>query len=231
MPLLRGPRWLRASSVPMEAQAAYALWAEQYPPHPHNPLMEVEQDVLAPLIAQVKAPVRALDVGTGTGRYLPMLRATGAQMVAAIDLSMPMLARHAASAGRACADACRLPFGDGLFALVTASLMVGDVERLDGWTCEMSRVLEPGGHLIYSDFHPAWADEGWRRTFQTPDGRDIEVGYWPHSLGDHQAALGAASLEIETVREPRWDRRRPPVVIAFKAVKRQMFSPLRSAST
>lgn len=214
------PRWLRSTiDPPMEAQAAYALWAEHYPPRPHNALMEAEQGVLGPLIAQVRAPARALDVGTGTGRYLPLLSATGAGLVVGLDLSMPMLAKHASGTNRVRADGCCLPFGDGVFELVTASLMVGDVEALAPWVSEMGRVLRPGGHLIYSDFHPAWSHEGWQRTFKTREGRMVEVGYWPHTLEAHLAALGAASLQVRTIREPRWDGRKSPLVLVLHAVK------------
>ena len=64
----------------LDAREAYALWADTYVPWPHNPIMETEQAVVAPLIAST-APVRALDVGTGTGRYLSLLASTGARGV------------------------------------------------------------------------------------------------------------------------------------------------------
>ncbi len=203
---------------PLPAREAYALWAETYPPWPHNALMQVEQDVLAPLIAST-APSRALDVGTGTGRYLAALEATGASLVVGLDFSMAMLSRHAAGTLRICADAYRLPFPDDAFDLVTSSLMVGDVERLGDWAGEVARILSPGGHLIYSDFHPAWTEEGWRRTFHTCDGHVIELGYWPHALDAHLAALADASLHVRTIREPRCAGRRSPVIAAFHAVK------------
>ena len=34
----------------------------------------------------------------------------------------------------------------------------------------MARVLAAGGHLVYSDFHPSWAQRGWSRTFRAADG-------------------------------------------------------------
>jgi malonyl-CoA O-methyltransferase len=200
---------------------AYALWAESYPPWPHNALMRAEQRVMVPLIAAT-TPSRALDVGTGTGRYLPHLEATGAALVIGLDLSMSMLSRHVGPSLRVCADAHRLPFDEGAFDLVTASLMVGDVERLADWVHEMARVLTPGGHLIYSDFHPAWAAEGWRRTFRTVDGRLVELDFWPHTIDDHLAALSGASLHVRTVREPRLGGRRSPVVVALHAIKRRV---------
>ena len=74
----------------LPASEAYALWAETYPPWPHNPLMEVEQAVVAPIILST-TPMRALDVGTGSGRYLPLLASTGARLVVGVDCSLPML--------------------------------------------------------------------------------------------------------------------------------------------
>ena len=208
---------------------AYALWAENYPPHPHNPLMRAEQSAMAPLVASTR-PRRALDVGTGTGRYLPLLVAAGARLAVGVDLSMSMLARQPQPAPLVCADALRLPFADGRFDLVISSLMLGDIEDLDRWIREAARLLRCGGDLIYSDFHPSWATERWRRTFETVDGRSFELPYFPHAIDDHLAALDRGGLEVRTIREPRLgrsdrsavgrQRRQLPTVLVVHAVKR-----------
>jgi SAM-dependent methyltransferase len=211
-------RWFGFTTMPMPARDAYGLWADTYPPWPHNPLMQAEQAVVAPLIVAA-APRTALDVGTGTGRYLPHLLEAGARVVVGVDLSLAMLSRHIQAARRVCADACRLPFPDASFDLVLSSLMVGDIERLPDWTREAARVLAPGGHLIYSDFHPAWSIEGWRRTFRSRDGQLVELEYFPHAIDEHLSALKLASLGVRTIREPRLAGRKAPVVIALHAVK------------
>jgi malonyl-CoA O-methyltransferase len=218
MPQGRLARWFGFTTMPMPARDAYRLWADTYPPWPHNPLMQAEQGVVAPLIAAA-APLTALDVGAGTGRYLPHLTETGARLVVGVDLSLAMLSRHTQAARRVCADACRLPFPDASFDLVLSSLMVGDIERLPLWTCEAARVLAPGGQLIYSDFHPAWSIEGWRRTFRTRDGQLVELEYFPHAIDEHLAALKQAALAVRTIREPRLAGRKAPVVVALHAVK------------
>jgi SAM-dependent methyltransferase len=143
----------------LPAKFAYEMWAATYPPVAHNPLMRVEQEVVRLLLEPLQAS-RALDVGTGSGRCLPLLAATGARTVLGLDLSFAMLGREGVKAPRVCADACRLPFRRGAFDLINASLIVGDVADLGGWMCEMARALAPGGHLIYSDFHPSWAKHG-----------------------------------------------------------------------
>jgi len=152
-------------------------------------------------------------------------------LVLGLDFSLAMLT-HSAGRGRVCADACRLPFKRASFDLVNASLMVGDVADLAGWTREMSRVLSAGGHLVYSDFHPSWAQHGWTRTFRGADGALHEVSYHPHAVDDHLAALEHAGLHILAIEEPRFTedgepaikafRRRwgdPQVVVVFHAVK------------
>lgn len=197
----------------------YALWAEHYPPRPHNPLMETEQSVVAPIIASL-SPKRALDVGTGTGRYLPLLASAGARVIVGLDMSLPMLGHNECGRPRVCADACRLPFPDRSFDLVCSSLMAGDVEDLGGWVREAARVLSPGGHLVYSDFHPSWNTERWRRTFRAVDGRRIELAYFAHSIDQHLKWLEEAPLDVRTIREPRIDGRTKPVVAVFHAVKR-----------
>ncbi|MBI3492807.1 MAG: class I SAM-dependent methyltransferase [Acidobacteria bacterium] len=216
----------------LTAQAAYELWADTYPPIAHNPLMRVEQDIVARLIAQQRA-TRALDVGTGSGRYLPLLASTGARVVVGLDFSRAMLARCAPGANRGFvrADACRLPFRRAAFDLINASLMVGDVCDLGAWSREMARTLTYGGHLIYSDFHPSWAQHAWRRTFHDADGQTHEMSLQPHAIDDHLAALEAAGLQVLAIREPRFEdntdasvktfRRQwgnPPVVVVFHAV-------------
>jgi SAM-dependent methyltransferase len=216
----------------LSAHDAYELWAETYPPVAHNPLMHVEQEVVEPLLARLRA-TRALDVGTGSGRYLPLLRATGASVVLGFDFSLAMLRRGAsgpstalrAGHARVCGDACRLPFKRGAFDLINASLMVGDVADIGLWSREMARVLANGGHLVYSDFHPSWAQRGWSRTFRSADGGLHEVSFHPHSIEDHLTALERAGLRVCTIREPRFTTQRHASEPGIKAFRRRWGNP------
>jgi malonyl-CoA O-methyltransferase len=228
----------------LSTRAAYDLWADTYAPLAHNPLMRTEQAIVEPLLLRLRAR-RALDVGTGTGRYLPILASASAAVVG-VDSSWAMLARVGAELARPetrgpaerarpetllCADAIHLPFRRGTFDLINASLMVGDIADLHGWTREMARALALGGHLVYSDFHPTWTEHGWRRTFQSADGATHDVAFEPHAIEQHLSALADAGLRVETIREPRlvdddasvrafrkrWGN--PPVVAIFHAIK------------
>jgi malonyl-CoA O-methyltransferase len=206
------------SRTRLAPQDAYELWADTYPPWAHNPLMEAEQAVVEPIVRAAR-PRRALDVGTGTGRDLAILSDAGARTVVGVDLSLAMLRQKASDRPCVCADGCRLPFAGGTFDLITSSLMVGDVEDLAGWIRETTRVLARGGTLVYSDFHPSWAERGWARTFRAADGELRELGFYPHTIEQHIGLLEGASLEVRAIREPRVASLPAPVVAVFHAVK------------
>lgn len=212
----------------MAARDAYELWAETYPPYAHNPLMTAEQDVVTRRLSTIRATT-ALDVGTGSGRCVPLLEGTGATLVVGADLSIGMLRRNE-SRHRVCADANQLPLPSGAFDLVNASLIAGDIADLGPWIDELARVLMPAGHLIYSDFHPAWDHHGWQRTFRTADGDERALPRASHQLEDHFAALERAGLDVlaaEEVSVPRgrtslwqgWRRHSEVVAIVFHARK------------
>ena len=212
-------RWLGFEApVLLPTREGYALWADTYPPRPHNPLMVAEQAVVWPILESI-APLRALDVGTGTGRYLPLIAAAGARFVVGLDMSLAMLRHQRSATPLICADGCRLPLADRSFDLVCASLMVGDVKDVAAWIAEAARVLAPGGHLVYSDFHPSWSTRQWRRTFRAGNGRQFELSYFAHSIEEHLRGLERCSLQVRTIREPRAGGRPSPVVAVFHAVK------------
>ena len=190
----------RATRV-LSPALAYDLWAPSYPACAHNPLMEAEQQAVVACLARVRA-VRALDVGTGSGRYLPILASTGATTIIGLDRSRGMLRQVGTGWRRVQADAERLPFCGATFDVINASLMVGDVTDLDDWASGLASLLTPGGHLIYSDFHPCWTARRWQRTFTLPTGRLASVPYVPHAIADHRAAMRAAGLTIRAIHEP-----------------------------
>lgn len=184
----------------LSSRAAYELWAESYPPTAHNPLMLAEERVVVARLHNIRAS-RALDLGTGSGRCVPLLARTGARVIA-LDLSMGMLHRNA-HAHRICGDARALPFATGSFDLINASLMAGDIQSLGPWLSELARVLAPGGQLIYSDFHSSWTERGWQRTFYTPTGEECALPRAPHNLADHRTALEDAALTLRSIDDVR----------------------------
>jgi len=143
-----GVRWLQRRSHRVTAREGYALWADNYPPWAHNPLMQAEQGVVVPML-RAAMPKRALD---NRHRH----RASGSAALnrrRAADRRrgpvMAMLGHNRAGAPRVCGDGCRLPFamGDSIWC---APRDGGDVEDLGGWLREAAARPRAGGtsHLL-----------------------------------------------------------------------------------
>jgi SAM-dependent methyltransferase len=95
---------------------------------------------------------RVLDVGCGTGRWLRRYLRRNVVPVG-VDATQRML-QQAAANGVECqlvvGCAQSLPFGDGVFDLVSAVTVIQHIPPADQGTAlkEMARVLRPGGHLL-----------------------------------------------------------------------------------
>lgn len=177
--------------------------------------MLAEQAALEALLAPL-AVTNALDLGTGSGRWLPLLARTGAARLVGLDFSLPMLRQNPAVSPLVCADAASLPFPNESFDLVLASLMVGHLRDLARWVGEVRRVLRRGGHLLYSDFHPLGAAAGWQRTFKTAEGKSFAVRHYPRSIAYQRAALIGGGFQLLTVQEPGLEGQTDPAVEAFR---------------
>jgi malonyl-CoA O-methyltransferase len=181
--------------------AAYAAWAADYPPLPHNPLMRAEQAAMLALLPTSLRGLRALDLACGTGRYGRLLAEQGAEVVG-VDACLAMLAR-AELPRRVHADMGSLPFADASFELLVSGLAVGHAPDLDAWWREAARVLAPGGLLLLSDFHPEAARAGMKRSFTDATGSHHEL---LHSLFDeaaHERAAARAGMRVQTLRRLR----------------------------
>jgi SAM-dependent methyltransferase len=159
---------------------------------------------------------RILDVGCGSGPLFAALRDRGAT-VTGIDSSTKMLElagqRLGAGADLRLADVGRpLPFPDGAFDDVIASLVL---HYLEDWTAplaELRRLLSPGGRLIMSVNHPIifkmidpgadyfatckWSDE------YIFSGQSAVLTYWHRPLHAMTGAFTEAGFRISVISEP-----------------------------
>lgn len=190
-----------ATSLEARTAAAYERWAPLYPPIAHNPLMRAEERAMRELWPTV-AGGRALDLACGTGRYSRLLEATEVAELIAVDFSTPMLSKSD-TAHRVRANMMRLPFADATFDVVILGLALSHAEDLGGLLSEIARVLAPGGTLLYSDFHPRAARAGLTRSFKDAEGRTCTVPHHRYGLAQQRAALRAARLKVQMIRELR----------------------------
>jgi SAM-dependent methyltransferase len=105
-----------------------------------------------------------VDVGCGTGQYLPALDAAGATVIA-LDLSAGMLGSvTSARWSRVAADATWLPFASGSADAVLMMHMLYHVPEPPVAVREARRVLRPGGRLLVTtagDRHLAEMNAAW----------------------------------------------------------------------
>jgi SAM-dependent methyltransferase len=91
-----------------------------------------------------------LDIGTGTGSNLRMLREEGYRNVAGIDLN-PVAVRYCLAKGFAsvlAGDATNLPFAEGQFDLVLATDTIEHIDDDRKALKEIHRILVPGGYAM-----------------------------------------------------------------------------------
>jgi SAM-dependent methyltransferase len=164
-------------------------------------------------LARFGASPRVLEVGAGRSVFVdlsvkfPHLL----QRLVATDKSQGMI-RHtvvgSTGADLACANAEQLPFGDGAFDLVIASL--GDPYNTEAFWREMSRVLTTGGRCIFTTPAASWSDR-YRdeqqsgdhnvAVFETREGATVGVPSFVLSPVDQMAfveGLGLTATDVWT---------------------------------
>ncbi len=165
-------------------------------------------------LAGAVAGRRILDAGCGSGPLFAALRDRGAA-VTGFDSSATMLElarrRLGDDADLHLADlGSPLPFGDGAFDDVIASLVL---HYLEDWTAplaELRRVLRPGGRLIMAVDHPflnadPGADYFATRKFScawTFGGRASPMTFWHRPLHAMTDAFTAAGFRVAVISEP-----------------------------
>ena len=120
------------------------------------PAQAVEQALLS--LVPGDAPVRLLDIGTGTGRVLELLAHHISQGVG-VDASKAMLALARSRLARAdlshcsvrLADMYRLPLAETSFDIAVLQMVLHYAEDPQGVLAEAARVLRPGGRLLVVD--------------------------------------------------------------------------------
>jgi SAM-dependent methyltransferase len=215
----------RMSSVPeSSAGSADGALANDYDTFAEAYTAETETNLIngyyaRPAILDLAGEVagrQILDAGCGSGPLFAALRDRGA-IVTGFDSSIKMLElarqRIGADAGLHVADlGSPLPFPDGAFDDVVASLVL---HYLQGWSApltELRRVLRPGGRLIMSVYHPIvfkllhpdadyfatcqWSEES------TFNGQKAVLTYWHRPLHAMTDAFTAAGFRTAVISEP-----------------------------
>jgi SAM-dependent methyltransferase len=211
----------------MEHEAEFARvndydgFAEAYAAENERSLLNAyyERPAMLALAGDV-AGRRVLDAGCGAGPLFAALRERGAD-VTGVDASAGMLAlarrRLGDDAALHVADLRDpLPFPDGAFDDVVASLVLHYLKDWGPTLAEFRRVLRPGGRLIASVDHPfvAYTSQDPRPDYfattsytydWTLGGRSVPMRFWRKPLHAMTDAFTTAGFRLTALSEPRPD--------------------------
>ncbi|MFI8239304.1 class I SAM-dependent methyltransferase [Streptomyces sp. NPDC085866] len=214
------PESLTQPADPAQAND-YDSFAEAYAAGTENNLVNAYYARPAMLaLAGDVAGRRILDAGCGSGPLSAALRDRGA-VVTGIDASAGMLAlarqRLGDDADLHMVDLSDpLPFADGAFDDVVASLVLHYLEDWGPTLAELRRVLRPGGRLIASVDHPFVAytiqeprPDYFATTSYTFDwsfnGQSFPMRFWRKPLHAMTDAFTTAGFRIAAISEPQPD--------------------------
>ena len=114
------------------------------------------------------AGLRGLDIGCGEGHNTRLVAGNGARMTA-FDISRVFIQQaHEYEQDQPLyisylrASAIELPFSDGSFDFVMATMSLMDIPQQDRAIAEAHRVLKSGGFLQFSISHPCFATPRWK---------------------------------------------------------------------
>lgn len=199
---------------------AYARWAASYPPRAHNVLMQVEETAMRKLMPALEGHI-VLDLACGTGRYGLIARELGAKQIIGLDNSRAMLEANPLE-HVALATSEALPLARQSVNVVLCGLALGHLPSLSPTLSEISRILQSGGKVLVSDFHPFVFLSGGQRTFTASDGLTYAVEHYAHLYADYHRASRENGLWIEDVVESSLEmdnNTSTPIIIAYRLCK------------
>jgi ubiquinone/menaquinone biosynthesis C-methylase UbiE len=187
----------------METRNAYNIWADQYDTN-LNKTRDMEAEALRSCLSGMHFK-KCLEIGCGTGKNTGWL-AKHAGYVTAVDLSEEMLSKAREKHGSERVDFRQADinaawnFSEGLYDLVTFSLVLEHIRNLDHIFAEVDRSLEPGGHVYIGELHPFKQYTGSKARFETEHGLHV-VECFNHHISDFLIPAKKHGLSIVDINE------------------------------
>ena len=187
----------------MGTRQAYNIWASQYDTN-ENKTRDLEAKALRDCLANISFG-NCLEIGCGTGKNTAWL-VEKAKHVTAIDFSDEMLAK---AKEKIISDKVQFrqadittgwSFRDKLYDLVTFSLVLEHINKLDHIFSEVAESLIPGGHVYIGELHPFKQYSGSKARFEGEEGLHV-VECFTHHISDFVRTAKKYELRVIDINE------------------------------
>jgi ubiquinone/menaquinone biosynthesis C-methylase UbiE len=192
----------RRPPLPETAPAeGYNLWAPAYDAQPDNLMLALDEALFAQLRDGWEVAGKTIvDVGCGTGRHWAKLLAQGPSELVGYDVSEGMLAMlqqkmPSATVHLLDATGALTHTADASVDLVISTLTIAHIPDAAAAIAEWCRVLQPGGHLLITDYHPTALARGANRSF-SHQGKTVHLKNHVHPIEAIKAALGQRGVSV-----------------------------------
>jgi ubiquinone/menaquinone biosynthesis C-methylase UbiE len=194
---------------PLRAALAYNKWAAEYDKQPDNLMLALDTAVVGQLLTNISlAGKQIVDIGCGTGRHWPLLLTTRPASIRGYDISEGMLnilrKKFPIADAQLIRNEVETREPDGSCEVLISTLTVAHIEQLEKAFREWARILQAGGYLILTDYHPAALSRGATRSFNKGR-KKITIKNHVHSLSRIQELAVQNGLEILQTEERRVD--------------------------
>jgi ubiquinone/menaquinone biosynthesis C-methylase UbiE len=166
--------WLKRlipGSKELAPSRAYDLWAEGYDAQPGNLMLDMDEELFGNLLGMSKVTGELVaDIGCGTGRHWKRILQKNPKKLVGYDVSARMLEKlkekFPAAETHLLTDHRLKEIPDGGCGLVISTLAIAHIENIEAVLEEWDRIIQPGGEVIITDYHPEALLRGGRRTFR-----------------------------------------------------------------
>jgi len=187
----------------MDVKQAYNIWAIQYDTN-NNRTRDLEAISLRETLKDIRVE-KCLEIGCGTGKNTEWLINISAN-ITAIDLSEEMLGK---AKQKIISDKVQFiqaditkdwDFTNGLYNLVTFSLVLEHIEDLNRIFKKLQAVTEKGGYIYIGELHPFKQYSGTKARFDTEEGQQV-VTCFNHHISDFTQPAKDNGFEIVRINE------------------------------
>ena len=192
-----------------DPETAYDLWAPDYDNQPRNLMLELDEQVFSSLLKEIHLKGHSVtDIGCGSGRHWKKIMDKEPGQLTGYDVSAVMLQslrKKFPEASVYKASGYKLTHSsDGAVQVIISTLSLAHFESLAKLFGEWNRILQTGGYILITDFHPVALQKGAKRSFRHND-RRVNVRNFIHPLPEIQKLAGRLNWQVIRLMEKEID--------------------------